>query len=217
MNAASNARRLPRYDHQRVWADLLWSPSLAFNLFGDLASDFVLADHAVPTARLRPRDGRELRHRRRTRGCEGANVRDRAAPELQAASDWARRFAVGLRRDRLRANRVSVRLTPPRLVVAQPSPKAGHLGPAGDLVIGFPAVQSLELLLRQSAVHRQIVERSGAWHRSRDARRQQLSSRRTWSSSWRLKRQPTPGVRLAPSPAGAGSACSGSRQRCSRA
>ena len=35
------------FDHQRVWADLLWSPSLAFNLFGDLAYDLALADHAV--------------------------------------------------------------------------------------------------------------------------------------------------------------------------
>jgi hypothetical protein len=26
-------------DHQRLWADLLWSPSLAFNLFGDLDAD----------------------------------------------------------------------------------------------------------------------------------------------------------------------------------
>jgi hypothetical protein len=35
------------FDHQRVWADLLWSPSLAFNLFGDLAADLTLADRAV--------------------------------------------------------------------------------------------------------------------------------------------------------------------------
>ena len=35
------------FDHQRVWADLLWSPSLAFNLFGDLASDLALADRTV--------------------------------------------------------------------------------------------------------------------------------------------------------------------------
>jgi PD-(D/E)XK nuclease superfamily len=35
------------FDHQRVWADLLWSPSLAFNLFGDLAADVRLADRAV--------------------------------------------------------------------------------------------------------------------------------------------------------------------------
>jgi hypothetical protein len=34
-------------DHQRLWADLLWSPALAFNLFGDLAADLELADGAV--------------------------------------------------------------------------------------------------------------------------------------------------------------------------
>jgi hypothetical protein len=34
-------------DHQRLWADLLWSPSIAFNLFGDLASDLAAADRAV--------------------------------------------------------------------------------------------------------------------------------------------------------------------------
>jgi hypothetical protein len=37
------------FDHQRVWADLLWSPALAFNLFGDLAADLALADRAVHT------------------------------------------------------------------------------------------------------------------------------------------------------------------------
>jgi PD-(D/E)XK nuclease superfamily len=35
------------FDHQRLWADLLWSPALAFNLFGDLAADLELADRAV--------------------------------------------------------------------------------------------------------------------------------------------------------------------------
>ena len=35
------------FDHQRLWADLLWSPTLAFNLFGDLAADVELADRAV--------------------------------------------------------------------------------------------------------------------------------------------------------------------------
>lgn len=35
------------FDHQRLWADLLWSPSLAFNLFGDLADDLAVADRAV--------------------------------------------------------------------------------------------------------------------------------------------------------------------------
>lgn len=35
------------FDHRRVWADLLWSPSVAFNLFGDLAADLDRADAAV--------------------------------------------------------------------------------------------------------------------------------------------------------------------------
>jgi len=35
------------FDHQRLWADLLWSPALWFNLFGDLAGDLGLADGAV--------------------------------------------------------------------------------------------------------------------------------------------------------------------------
>jgi hypothetical protein len=35
------------FDHQRLWADLLWSPTLAFNLFGELAADVGLADRAV--------------------------------------------------------------------------------------------------------------------------------------------------------------------------
>jgi hypothetical protein len=37
------------FDHQRLWADLLWSPAMAFNLFGDLAADLGLADRAVHT------------------------------------------------------------------------------------------------------------------------------------------------------------------------
>jgi hypothetical protein len=35
------------FDHQRLWAELLWSPAVAFNLFGDLAYDLALADRAV--------------------------------------------------------------------------------------------------------------------------------------------------------------------------
>ena len=35
------------FDHQRLWADLLSSEALAFNLFGDLAGDLELADRAV--------------------------------------------------------------------------------------------------------------------------------------------------------------------------
>jgi hypothetical protein len=37
------------FDHQRVWADLLWAPAMAFNLFGDLAADLERADRAVHT------------------------------------------------------------------------------------------------------------------------------------------------------------------------
>jgi hypothetical protein len=37
------------FDHQRLWADLLSSVALAFNLFGDLATDLALADRAVHT------------------------------------------------------------------------------------------------------------------------------------------------------------------------
>jgi hypothetical protein len=37
------------FDRQRLWADLLWSTTLAFNLFGDLAADLGLADRAVHT------------------------------------------------------------------------------------------------------------------------------------------------------------------------
>ncbi len=37
------------FDHQRLWADLLSSEALAFNLFGDLAADHALADRAVHT------------------------------------------------------------------------------------------------------------------------------------------------------------------------
>jgi hypothetical protein len=37
------------FDHRRLWADLLWSPTLAFNLLGDLAADPGLADRAVHT------------------------------------------------------------------------------------------------------------------------------------------------------------------------
>jgi hypothetical protein len=35
------------FDHQRLWADLLSSEALAFNLFGDVASDLRLADRTV--------------------------------------------------------------------------------------------------------------------------------------------------------------------------
>jgi len=37
------------FNHQRLWADLLWAPAMCFNLFGDLAADPGLADRAVHT------------------------------------------------------------------------------------------------------------------------------------------------------------------------
>ncbi len=37
------------FDRQRLWADLLWSTTMAFNLFGDLAADLRLADRARHT------------------------------------------------------------------------------------------------------------------------------------------------------------------------
>jgi hypothetical protein len=43
----SNAEPHQTFDHQRFWADLLWSPAMAVNLFGDLAADLRLADRAV--------------------------------------------------------------------------------------------------------------------------------------------------------------------------
>jgi hypothetical protein len=46
---AAVAERHQSFDHQRLWADLLWSPTLAFNLFGDLAADLARADRAVRT------------------------------------------------------------------------------------------------------------------------------------------------------------------------
>jgi hypothetical protein len=52
--AAARARsatveRHQTFDRQRLWADLLWSPTLAFNLFGDLADDRSQADRAIHT------------------------------------------------------------------------------------------------------------------------------------------------------------------------
>jgi hypothetical protein len=37
------------FDHQRLWADLLSSVAMSFNLFGDLAADLGLADRAAHT------------------------------------------------------------------------------------------------------------------------------------------------------------------------
>jgi hypothetical protein len=44
---ADAPERHQTFDHQRFWADLLWSPSLAVNLFGDLAADPARADKMI--------------------------------------------------------------------------------------------------------------------------------------------------------------------------
>jgi hypothetical protein len=44
---ASIVERHQSFDHQRLWADLLSSVAMAFNLFGDLADNLDLADRAV--------------------------------------------------------------------------------------------------------------------------------------------------------------------------
>jgi hypothetical protein len=44
---ATNVEPHQTFDHQRLWADLLSSMALAFNLFGDLAADLERADRAV--------------------------------------------------------------------------------------------------------------------------------------------------------------------------
>ena len=51
---AARARTSAKEPHQilgaqYVWADLLWPTAMAYNLFGDLAADFGLADRAVHT------------------------------------------------------------------------------------------------------------------------------------------------------------------------
>jgi hypothetical protein len=50
VNARLSAKEAHQsFDRQRLWADLLWSPSMCFNLFGDLSADLRLADQAVHT------------------------------------------------------------------------------------------------------------------------------------------------------------------------
>jgi hypothetical protein len=45
----SIAERPQSFDHQRLWADLLWSPTMCFNLFGGLVSEHALAHRALRT------------------------------------------------------------------------------------------------------------------------------------------------------------------------
>ena len=77
--------------------------------------------------------------------------------ERKAAPDRSGRFTFGSRGDRLRTDRVSLRLTPPCLVVAQPPTELGQLRFPRHTVFGFPAMQGLELFLGENVRHGGIV------------------------------------------------------------
>ena len=63
--------------------------------------------------------------------------------ERQTAADRSRRRTARSRCVRLRADGMSVRLAPLRLVVARSSAELGHLRSPRHAVVGFPAVRSL--------------------------------------------------------------------------
>src|SRR5207253_10721527 len=77
--------------------------------------------------------------------------------QRKAAPDEPYGRSVGFRRDRLRSDRVSLRLAPLRLVVAQPSTKLGQLRSPRHAVFRLPAVRSLELLLGENLRHVDIL------------------------------------------------------------
>src|SRR4029079_348831 len=78
--------------------------------------------------------------------------------ERQAAADGSCRRPAGPRCVGLRADGISVRLAPLRLVVAHSSAELGHLRSPRHAVVSFPAVRSLELFLGGSPGHAGIVE-----------------------------------------------------------
>lgn len=80
-----------------------------------------------------------------------------AVVEWKAASDEAHVLVGGARCDRLRTDRVPMRLTPLRLVVAKPATELGHLRPPRHAVLGLPAVRGLEFLLGGNLGHVVIV------------------------------------------------------------
>ena len=92
---------------------------------------------------------------RRAESADGKEVRAglSGVREREATSDEPHRPAIGLRRDRLRTDRVALSLTPLRLVVAEPSTKIGHLRSPRHAVVRLPAMRSLELLLGENFPH----------------------------------------------------------------
>ena len=111
----------------------------------------------VVEALVRLDDGRSRPRRVERAGGEEVRAGLPRVGEREAASDGTYRHAAGFRHDRLRADRVAVRLAPARLVVAQPASERGHLRPPRHPVLGLPAVRGLELLLGESVSHVEIV------------------------------------------------------------
>ena len=130
----SFVEREQSFDHQRLWADLLSSEALAFNLFGDLSADLSAADHAAhilgPDApgrvtelrfahspgRLDPQYLNSLRAFDAafvldggdgSRGILGVNVRnhERAKGEIPKPENWRRYSEVARARRHLPAGR----------------------------------------------------------------------------------------------------------------
>src|SRR5439155_25208943 len=89
-----------------------------------------------------------------------------AAGEREATPDEPHSSAARLPRDRLRTDRVSLSLTPLRLVVTKPPTKLRHLRSLLHAVVCLPAARGLELLLGQNLPHVDIVgdrRRTQAW------------------------------------------------------
>ena len=89
----------------------------------------------------------------RRAGAGGGQRRGRHEPRARGAAVVERHSATdgtdgdgGPRDDRLRADRVPVRLAPLRLVVPGAAAEHRHCGAAGDAVVGLPAVGGLQFL-----------------------------------------------------------------------
>ena len=87
------------FDHQRLWAELLWSPSMAFNLFGDLAAN--LAGPTGPSTvggrtRRAPCPRSASRIHRAASTCRTPGTSSHSMPPLCSTSATGRRAIVAL-------------------------------------------------------------------------------------------------------------------------
>ena len=124
--------RQQSFDHQRLWADLLSSPAMCFNLFGDLAADLAARRTGRPhlVARTSPAPWRGplralawtarsgLPRKPRRVGC-----RVRARPRRRHAGDRRRRDRVP------RGNRPAAAEAEPAAAVPRDHRDVGHLRP----------------------------------------------------------------------------------------